>query len=160
MSSIVNSLGVRLSDFAYASLIVLGVVLCSVAPASAVSYIVSGIPLADYDPAVDKDMTIKVTFVLIAAPTDKFYWYTEDIDIDITKIEPRILYGDTRRVISPTAYPTPPDTIRMKTGPNPFVAWTTVTPLPAALPLFATGLGALGLFGWRRNRKAAASAAA
>jgi hypothetical protein len=28
-----------------------------------------------------------------------------------------------------------------------------VTPLPAALPLFATGLGALGLFGWRRKRK-------
>ena len=31
------------------------------------------------------------------------------------------------------------------------------TPLPAALPLFATGLGALGLLGWRRKRKAAAS---
>ncbi len=33
----------------------------------------------------------------------------------------------------------------------------TATPLPAALPLFATGLGALGLFGWRRKRKAAAA---
>ena len=33
------------------------------------------------------------------------------------------------------------------------------TPLPAALPLFATGLGALGLFGWRRKRKAEAIAA-
>ena len=33
---------------------------------------------------------------------------------------------------------------------------TSPTPLPAALPLFATGLGALGLFGWRRKRKAAA----
>jgi hypothetical protein len=32
------------------------------------------------------------------------------------------------------------------------------TPLPAALPLFATGLGALGLFGWRRKRKAQAAA--
>src|SRR5262245_3234122 len=29
-------------------------------------------------------------------------------------------------------------------------------PLPAALPLFATGLGALGLLGWRRKRKASA----
>jgi hypothetical protein len=29
-----------------------------------------------------------------------------------------------------------------------------VTPLPAALPLFATGLGGLGLLGWRRKRKA------
>jgi hypothetical protein len=35
----------------------------------------------------------------------------------------------------------------------------TVTPLPTALPLFATGLGALGLFGWRRKRKAQAVAA-
>ena len=30
------------------------------------------------------------------------------------------------------------------------------TPLPAALPLFATGLGALGLLSWRRRRKGAA----
>lgn len=27
------------------------------------------------------------------------------------------------------------------------------TPLPGALPLFATGLGAMGLLGWRRQRK-------
>ena len=31
------------------------------------------------------------------------------------------------------------------------------TPLPAALPLFAGGLGALGLFGWRKKRKAIAA---
>src|SRR5262245_35522357 len=30
----------------------------------------------------------------------------------------------------------------------------TPVPVPAALPLFATGLGALGLLGWRRKRKA------
>jgi hypothetical protein len=30
------------------------------------------------------------------------------------------------------------------------------TPLPAALPLFATGIGGLGLLGWRRKRKALA----
>ncbi len=30
---------------------------------------------------------------------------------------------------------------------------TTATPLPAALPLFASGIGALGLLGWRRKRK-------
>jgi hypothetical protein len=29
-----------------------------------------------------------------------------------------------------------------------------VTPLPAALPLFATGLDALGLLGWRRKKAA------
>jgi len=32
-------------------------------------------------------------------------------------------------------------------------------PLPGALPLFATGLAALGLLGWRRKKKAAAVAA-
>jgi hypothetical protein len=41
--------------------------------------------------------------------------------------------------------------------------WTisnSVAPLPAALPLFASGLGGLGLLGWRRKRKTAARAAA
>ena len=36
----------------------------------------------------------------------------------------------------------------------------TATPLPAALPLFATGVGGLGLLGWRRKRKNAAASAA
>ena len=40
--------------------------------------------------------------------------------------------------------------------PPGFVGSPVVTPLPATLPLFATGLGALGLLGWRRKRKAAA----
>ena len=30
-------------------------------------------------------------------------------------------------------------------------------PSPAALPLFSSGLGALGLLGWRRKRKATAA---
>jgi hypothetical protein len=34
----------------------------------------------------------------------------------------------------------------------------TATPLPTALPLFATGIGALGLLGWCRKRKAQAVA--
>ena len=37
---------------------------------------------------------------------------------------------------------------------------TPATPLPAAFPLFATGLGAIGLLGWRRKRKAQAAVAA
>jgi hypothetical protein len=36
--------------------------------------------------------------------------------------------------------------------------FATTTPLPAALPLFATGLGAMGLLGWRRKRKVQAAA--
>jgi hypothetical protein len=35
---------------------------------------------------------------------------------------------------------------------------STPTPLPAALPLFATGIGGLGLLGWSRKRKARAAA--
>ena len=47
------------------------------------------------------------------------------------------------------------------TGPGIFEADNfsldvTPTPIPAALPLFATGLGVMGLFGWRRKRKIAA----
>jgi hypothetical protein len=34
----------------------------------------------------------------------------------------------------------------------------TATPLPTALPLFATGIGGLGLLGWDRKRKAQAVA--
>jgi len=39
------------------------------------------------------------------------------------------------------------------------VSGVSKTPLPAALPLFAGGVGALGFFGWRRKRKTAAPAA-
>jgi hypothetical protein len=41
---------------------------------------------------------------------------------------------------------------RIQISDTPFGGVSTV-PLPAALPLFATGLGALGLLGWRRKRK-------
>jgi hypothetical protein len=43
--------------------------------------------------------------------------------------------------------------------PEYYVSGLVVTPvpLPAALPLFATGLGALGLLGWRKKRKNAAA---
>jgi hypothetical protein len=54
-------------------------------------------------------------------------------------------------------------------GPGPFVMGVagaltfspvlSSAPLPAALPLFATGLGALGLLGWLRKRKSRAAVA-
>ena len=36
---------------------------------------------------------------------------------------------------------------------------TDVTPLPATLPLFATGVGGMVLLAWRRKRKAASPVA-
>ncbi len=49
------------------------------------------------------------------------------------------------------------------TAPASFQSFTggslTETPLPAALPLLATGIGAMGLLGWRRKRKNAAAIA-
>lgn len=42
---------------------------------------------------------------------------------------------------------------------DPFGIEVTATPLPVALPLFATSLGGLGLFGWLKKRKAQALAA-
>jgi len=41
---------------------------------------------------------------------------------------------------------------------SPGIGNAAAAPIPAALPLFATGLSAMGLFGWRRKRKAAAIA--
>jgi hypothetical protein len=52
-------------------------------------------------------------------------------------------------------FPTP--CLEQITGYSGEVAPT--TPLPATLPLFATGLGALGLFGWRTKWKIAANVA-
>jgi len=39
-----------------------------------------------------------------------------------------------------------------------FEAILSETPVPAALPLFVTGLGGLGLLGWRKRRKVQATA--
>jgi hypothetical protein len=49
---------------------------------------------------------------------------------------------------------TGPDNTNPNNPSNPTFIGTASTPLPAALPLFATGLGGLGLLGWRRKRKA------
>jgi len=52
------------------------------------------------------------------------------------------------------------DTVNVPTAPTfdfSFSLEGDVVPLPATLPLFATGLGGLGLLGWRRKRKAQAA---
>jgi hypothetical protein len=49
--------------------------------------------------------------------------------------------------------------LTFETGAQIVVTFGNETPLPGALALFATGLGALGLLGWRRKKKTAARAA-
>jgi hypothetical protein len=49
--------------------------------------------------------------------------------------------------IDPTFVAAPGYTLELSPGIG------AATPIPAALPLFATGLGGLGLLGWRRKRK-------
>ena len=51
----------------------------------------------------------------------------------------------------------PPGNLQFAIDPTPFT--DNATPLPAALPLFASGIGGLGLLGWRRKKKAATLAA-
>jgi hypothetical protein len=74
------------------------------------------------------------------------------------------------RLNSTSDFPSGENLLMWNLGPGPSVVtgngdgfigttYSLVTPLPAALPLFASGLGALGLLGWRRKRKAAAIAA-
>jgi hypothetical protein len=51
-------------------------------------------------------------------------------------------------------------TFGRRIDPSGLDSWSVAaTPLPAALPLFATGLGGLGLLGWRRRRKSHAAVA-
>ncbi len=49
-----------------------------------------------------------------------------------------------------------PDGLQLLVISDPIPQGLAQTPLPATLPLFATGLGALGLLGWRRKRRTAA----
>ena len=47
--------------------------------------------------------------------------------------------------------------ISLKAGTGSLIAVPSATPIPAALSLFVTGLGAIGLLGWRSKRKNAAA---
>jgi len=49
------------------------------------------------------------------------------------------------------------DPFQSVTG-NQVIASVEATPIPAALPLFASVLGGMGLLGWRRKRKSAIAA--
>jgi hypothetical protein len=81
--------------------------------------------------------------------------------VPVTEVQADLCFGTTNRESSngrhdlekaigiPTAFEINDLDLTPADGP---------TPLPAALPLFATCVGALGLLGWRRKRKAQAVA--
>ena len=84
-----------------------------------------------------------------------------ELDVTTALTDPTIINGALDTLISPSNYNSlqclfdgsPNGVCESLTG-----AVQAATPLPAALPLFATALGAMGLFGWRRKRKAKAVA--
>jgi PEP-CTERM motif-containing protein len=68
----------------------------------------------------------------------------------------RLIVNDTGDGIFGNLNPNSQPTSAFLSGTVTFNVVSTV-PLPGTLPLFATGLGALGLLGWRRKRKAQAA---
>jgi len=78
-----------------------------------------------------------------------------------TSVISLIFTGGTGAFAGDTGTETSNETLTIATSADTgsFTGTLTTTPLPAALPLFAGGLGALGLFGWRRKRKNAAALA-
>lgn len=92
---------------------------------------------------------------------DTMYWF----DVQEIATEPAGFWGDETTSTAPageqlvqnqdgTWVPLPGTNLSFQLTGN-----LSATPLPSALPLFATGLGAMGFFGWRRKRKVQATAA-
>jgi hypothetical protein len=89
------------------------------------------------------------------------HMYTATLSLSSTSIAPRHgvgFYNDTYaggQVYSATWSDFVPDIYNLSDPANADLSFRVIgnsTPLPAAFPLFATGLGALGLIGWRRKR--------
>jgi hypothetical protein len=68
-----------------------------------------------------------------------------------------VLNGGVIEIYADAPLLTPPVFVSSITYGEPGIFTIGSTPLPAGLPLFGTGLGLMGLFGWRRKRKNAAA---
>jgi hypothetical protein len=84
-------------------------------------------------------------------------WYINILFVGINGLPP---LPPSTLDISVLLYYEPPEATFGCTDCSGVANLATATPLPAAAPLFATGLGALGLFGWRRKRRNALAVAA
>ena len=106
-----------------------------------------------------------ISFNLVAGDTYYFGLIANNTELDIGNIYPLMFYTSngltalTSGNSNYTNFSSPVLStsvgivelgLRLDTGT------VSAVPLPATLPLFATGLGALGLLGWRRKKKAAA----
>jgi hypothetical protein len=135
-------------------------------------------------PVTGQEVQFNLTFTTpFDLPADHYFFVPQ---VEITTLGGEFLWLSAPKPIVPPGTPFPtgfadlqgwtrdanldPDWLRVGgdiVGPTPATGPTfnfafsltgDVVPLPATLPLFATGLGALGLLGWRRKRKAQAVA--
>ncbi len=111
-----------------------------------------------FNPVTPVTLSAGVTYTVYAAlaPTDVVTDPLGEVSSSVFTINPAIATSPPiTGVYSTSLYEA--DTAFL--GAN-FDTSALATPLPAALPLFATGLGAMGLLGWRRKRKNNAAIAA
>jgi hypothetical protein len=100
------------------------------------------------------------TFNLAAQSSNLYVWHLlGPVNLDAQLVGQANFVDFNFCVSSSCVGPTVPlgvavQTIEVLGGDELLLTSMAPTPLPAALPLFATGLGALGLLGWRRRRKA------
>jgi len=92
--------------------------------------------------------------------TDFVHYMPGDPPIEIGNTIGIALLVEVSTASSPILLPgqNPDFTAEYSIGSGPEPELLAPVPLPPALPLFASGLGALGLLGWRRKRKAQAAA--
>jgi hypothetical protein len=126
-----------------------------------------------------EEVQFSVTFTVPIGLLPDHYFFVPQVEIDTPPgVDGEFLWlSGTRPVPFPAGFtdlqswtrdqPLDPDWLRIGTdivdGAAPIPTFNAAfslsgvaVPLPGTLPLFATGLGALGLLGWRRQRKAAA----
>jgi len=89
-----------------------------------------------------------------ASGSMEFQLFDQSNHVSLVDLETGVLLAQVQDIFghSHTSFITPSGNLQFAIDPTAFDA--IATPLPAALPLFATGLGVLGLLGWRRKRRA------